>query len=86
MSVHRAKLGIIGCGKMAGAMLARWLETATLSPDDVIACTGSEASAARVAQDFGIRCGTDAQAVVDGAQTILLAVKPQMRSGVLGGS
>ena len=28
-----AKLGIIGCGKMAGAMLARWLETATLHPD-----------------------------------------------------
>ena len=78
-----AKLGIIGCGKMAGAMLARWLETATLHPDEVLACTGREASALAVGKAFGIACGTDAQAVVDGAETVLLAVKPQLRAGVL---
>ncbi len=83
MSAKRAKLGIIGCGKMASAMLARWLETGALQPDEVLACTGSERSAAAIGQKFAIACGTDAQAVVNDAQTVLLAVKPQMRAGVL---
>lgn len=83
MTAHRARLGIIGCGKMAGAMLARWLETATLEPHEVIACTGSASESEAVARSFGIACGTDAQAVVDGADTVLLAIKPQQRLAVL---
>ncbi len=83
MITGRAKLGIIGCGKMAGAMLARWLDCGALAPGDVVACTGSDASAAAVAARFGIACGTDAQAVVADAATVLLAVKPQLRAGVV---
>ena len=83
MSKTRATLGIIGCGKMASAMLARWLETGALQRENVLACTGSEMSAARIARTFGVACGTDAQAVIDGAETVLFAVKPQMRTGVL---
>ncbi len=83
MKRRKAKLGILGCGKMASAMLARWLETAALLPGEVVACTGTESSAAHVARTFGIACGTDAQAVIDDADIVLLAVKPQMRVGVL---
>ena len=80
----KKRLGIIGCGKMASAMLARWLETGALAADDVIACTGSAASAERVAATFGVACGTDVAAVIAGAQTVLRAVKPQLRAGALG--
>ena len=79
------RVGIVGCGKMAGAMLARWLETGTLQPDQVVACTASAASAAQVTATHGVACGTDAQAVVDAADVVLLAVKPQLRAGALAG-
>ena len=84
MGAQRLKLGIIGCGKMAEAMLARWLETGALTPAEVVACTGTAASAARVTTSFGIDCGTSAQAVCDRAATVLLAVKPQLRHAVIG--
>jgi pyrroline-5-carboxylate reductase len=83
MNRQRAKLGIIGCGKMASAMLARWLDAGTLQPDEVLACTATEASASRVAQQFGVACGTDAQDVIDNSGIVLLAVKPQMRTTAL---
>lgn len=70
---------------MAGAIVARWLETGTLLREQVVACTGTAASAERVRRELGVACGTDAQAVVDAADIVLLAVKPQVRGDALVG-
>lgn len=85
MNEMRRKLGILGCGKMARAMVARWLESGTLTPDQVMACTSTTASAAEVQHALGISCGIDAQHVIDSADIILLSVKPQLRGTVLAG-
>ena len=77
------KLAVLGCGRMATAMVRRWLATDLLQSEEVSAATRSETSAARVRQDLSIACGTDIDAMVAQAETVLLAIKPQQLQAVL---
>lgn len=77
------KLGILGCGKMAQAMLDRWLTQAALPRAQVIACTSRADTAAHVAQQFQIAAICDAQALVRQAEIVLLGIKPQQMLDVL---
>ena len=77
------RVGIVGCGHMAQAMIARWLEAGTLTPVDLSACTAHEASASAVRRTLGIACGTDLAPVVAAAELVLLAFKPQQLGTIL---
>lgn len=77
------KLAILGCGKMTGAMLQRWLHTAAIGANDVIAVTRTEASAHRVAEKFGVPASTDAVGAIAQADIVLLGIKPQQVATVL---
>jgi pyrroline-5-carboxylate reductase len=77
------RVGLIGCGRMAGAMAARWLASGHLDVTQLAACTAHEASAREVRQRLGIACGTDAAAVVAAADVVLLGCKPQQVDAVL---
>ena len=48
------KLGFIGCGNMAGAMLGGILKEELLKKDEIIASTSSAKSLQRVRECFGI--------------------------------
>ena len=76
------KMGILGCGKMAGAMLERWLQTGQVDAANVRAVTRSRASAARVHQHYGVAAGTDTGQLLDWADVILLGIKPQQVAAV----
>jgi pyrroline-5-carboxylate reductase len=71
------KLALIGCGFMGEAVLKAAIARGVVAPGDV---AGAEAVASRreaVAQALGIRTAAEPAAVVDGADVVLFAVKPQ---------
>jgi len=77
------RIGIVGCGKMARAMAARWLAQGICRHDDLRACTATSAGAATVRDQLGIACGTDAADATAGADVVLLALKPQQLPAAL---
>jgi len=70
------RLGILGLGRMARALLLPLLESGDLQAAAVDAVVASEASALRLHQELGIAVGTDPAAAWQ-APVLLLAVKPQ---------
>lgn len=77
------KVGLLGCGTMASAMLNGMLKTKAVKQEDVIGSNSTPESANRTAQRFGICTTTDNCQVVREAQVVFLGVKPQMYEGVI---
>ncbi len=75
MSAYR--LGIIGSGNMARAIVANAIRTQTLSPQQVAAYDPSAETLSRFCQDFGVRAAPDLQELARSCDIALLAVKPQ---------
>lgn len=72
-------LGVIGCGKMGGALLSGWLDSGALRPDEARVAdpsTGSSWAARGVME-------APAATIFAEADEILLAVKPQHLKGAL---
>lgn len=70
------KIGFIGLGNMASAMIGGMLDTGTFSPDEIIGSAKTQATADRAGQRFGIAAGTDNQETARQADVLILAVKP----------
>ena len=70
------KIGFIGLGNMASAMIGGMLDTGTFSPDEIIGSAKTQATADRAAPRFGIAAGTDNQETARQADVLILAVKP----------
>lgn len=77
------KIGIIGLGNMAKAMIAGMLTKGIVEPKDIIASRRNEVERNEFAKQFGIRVTANNLEVVEEADLILLAVKPQFYSEVL---
>lgn len=71
------KLGFIGCGNMASAIIGGILKNNLVRTDNILASVKSEASAKRVRETLGISCSTDNLEVAKSADYVFLAVKPQ---------
>ncbi len=72
-----ARLAVLGAGKMGGALIAGLLASGWRKPDDVVATARREERAAELADTFGIHTTLDNAAAVEGAQVVVVAVKPQ---------
>jgi pyrroline-5-carboxylate reductase len=72
-----AKLLLVGCGKMGGAMLEGWLARG-LSPSDVIVAEPAEALRPRQCRSVA-----STAEVTEAPEIVVLAVKPQSMDGVL---
>lgn len=79
------KLGFIGLGNMAGAMIGGILKKNLYSPEDIIGSDQSEAAAQSAAEKFGIHTTTDNLEVAKSAEVLILAVKPQFFPEVIAG-
>jgi pyrroline-5-carboxylate reductase len=77
------RLGIVGCGNMAQAMLRRWLAAGVVQREAVQGCTARPQSAVQVAAAWGIACSTSVADAVAAADVVLIACKPQQRDPVL---
>ncbi len=72
------KYGFIGCGNMGGA-IARALSKST---KDIMLADKDLEKAQKLAEDLEIKYGTNEE-VVGNCETVFLAIKPQMRQGVV---
>lgn len=76
IGVIRMKLGFIGCGNMAKAMLGGILKNGVCRKGEILASTRTQASREKTADDCGIRVTGDNREVAQYADVIVLAVKP----------
>lgn len=72
-----ADIGFIGAGKMGGALIGGLLSKRVFEADRIVACTGSEESRRRVAEEYGIRTVSGPAEVCSESRIIVLAVKPK---------
>lgn len=76
------KLGFIGCGNMASAIIGGVIEKGIVKKEEIIASAKTEASAKKARNTLGISCTTDNLSVVKEADYLFLAVKPQFCADV----
>ncbi|MBM3523079.1 MAG: NADP oxidoreductase [Alphaproteobacteria bacterium] len=83
MSLADSRIGIIGVGNIAAALLTG-LATGTQPPRHVLLSPRSAATSAALAARFPqMRVAADNQAVLDGSDLVILAVRPQVARDVL---
>ena len=70
------KIGFIGLGNMAQAMIGGILTKGLYQKQDIIGSCKTEETAERIREQFGIAAGTDNRRTADEAEVIVLAVKP----------
>ena len=71
------KLGFIGLGNMASAVIGGILKEGIAAPQDIIGSAKTEKTAAEKAAQFDIETCTDNKRVTEQADVLVLAVKPQ---------
>ena len=72
------KLGFIGLGNMAKAMIGGILKKEVVPATDIMGCAKSEASKEYASGNWGILIGEDNIQVARFAEILVLAVKPQV--------
>ena len=77
------KFGIIGLGNMASAIVGGIIKNQIISADDMIGADVSAAGRERAKEQFGICVTQDNKEVVQKADVIVLAVKPQYYKSVI---
>ena len=77
------KIGFIGCGNMAQAIISGLVNNKMFVPDEIIASDKSSAALSAAKEKYGIHTTTNNSELVLESEVILLAVKPQVISGVI---
>jgi pyrroline-5-carboxylate reductase len=77
------KIGFVGAGNMAGALVKGLLRAGWCTPDDLWVSDAVDAQVRKLKRAYKIEGTRDNRALVRGSQTILLAVKPQVMAQVL---
>ena len=78
-----ARIGFIGAGKMATAMIEGLLSKGIYARDEIIACSRSQDTKDRVSKALGIEVTTDTATVFSSADVVVIAVKPNQIEGIL---
>ena len=74
----KKKIAVLGAGKMGGILIKALIEKHQLSPERVRATVAHEGRAKELSKKLGVTVTTDNVAAVDGADIILVCVKPQV--------
>ncbi len=77
------KLGFIGCGNMAGAIIGGILKNHVCSAEEIIGSALTESGRKKAEQTYGIRMTSDNRQVAQESEIVFLAVKPQYYEEVL---
>lgn len=78
------KLGFIGCGNMASAMIGGIIAKGLYQAEDIIVSDALEASLERAKANLKVCTAGDNKEVVEKADIIVLSVKPQFYEEVIG--
>ena len=77
------KIGFIGCGNMAQAIIKGILAKGLVSSADIFGSNSSAEHAANVQKNLGIQTFTDNNEVVNHSDIVFLSVKPQQYEAVI---
>lgn len=77
------KIGIIGLGNMAGAIIHGMLQKEIVNREDIIGSAATQATIDRIAESYKIRTTLDNKEVAQNAEVLILAVKPQFLPEVI---
>lgn len=77
------KLGFIGTGNMAGAIMGGIIKKGLIAPQEIIGADVSEAGREKVKELYGICVTEDNTEVIKQAQMVILSVKPQFYPAVI---
>lgn len=77
------KLGFIGTGNMASAIIDGLIQTETVNKEDIFVSSGTAEEAAAFAKTRGVHACATNLAVVEAADTVIFAVKPNILPAVL---
>lgn len=77
------KLGFIGCGNMATAIIKGIIAHGSVPASDIYTSNTSAERARQVAETLGVQAGCDNMAVVREADILFLSVKPQQYENVI---
>ncbi len=77
------KIGFIGLGNMANAMIGGMITKGVAKPEEILGCAKTDATRKAVKEKYGICILEDNAAVAAQADILILAVKPQMFGEVL---
>ena len=83
MANESLRIAMIGCGNLGSAIVQRWMASGTLQPDQIVACTATEASATRVRAQLGVAVSQNLAEALRGTDVAILAFKPQQRQAIL---
>lgn len=78
------KIGFLGAGNMAGALIRGLLHSGTVTPDQIRASDVRAERLAELAREYAIETTEDNHALTAWADVLVLAVKPQVIDKVLG--
>lgn len=84
-SRQNMKLGFIGCGNMAGAIIRGIIASGVVAPEEIIGADLSEQAREKISRESGITVTADNEEVVRKAQIVFLTVKPQYLEQVILG-
>ncbi|MHB1393733.1 MAG: pyrroline-5-carboxylate reductase [Clostridia bacterium] len=77
------KIGFIGCGNMARAMITGLLNSNIAVPGSIIASNSTVCKLEAIKQDYAIETTSDNKAVARAADILVLSVKPNKYKGVI---
>lgn len=77
------KIGVIGCGNMAKAIIEGFINSETFRPEEIIASDKSREVLDYAADKYGINTTTNNSELVLESEMLLLAVKPQVIESVI---
>ena len=77
------KIGFIGCGNLASAMIGGILKKGIVKKEEIIVSNLTEAGSRRSREKLGVETTMDNRQVVTQAEIVFLAVKPQFYEEVL---
>lgn len=83
MSQKNYSIGFIGGGAMAEALMTGFIKAGLVTPEKLIASDVNEHRINHLKDKFGILANSDNAAVAEGAQIIILSVKPFVLGDVL---
>lgn len=77
------KIGFIGCGNMAQAMIGGIVKSNLVSNENVIASNTSDKSLNKVKEEYNIYVTPDNKEVARFSDIVILAIKPHKYFGVI---
>ncbi|MCF8026497.1 MAG: pyrroline-5-carboxylate reductase [Desulfobacteraceae bacterium] len=84
MTPQNRKIGFIGAGNMAAAMIGALVNTGQAAAEDICISDINRQRISALAQTYGVTPAADNTEIVAGCDIVVLAVKPQVMDEMLG--